>query len=103
MARFADNAKRMIRPFKAMSNTERQREFRRRNPGYYKRLHARRRSALKVHLPALVIENTPVEQKVQLMLPAPVVTVDIPGMTTIASKAIPVYAELSRSDDADVR
>ena len=37
-----------------MSNTERQRLFRERHPGYYQRLHAKRRAATKAAMPALL-------------------------------------------------
>jgi len=40
----ADVGRGMLRPAPPMSNTERQRRFRERNPGYYQRLHAKRRA-----------------------------------------------------------
>lgn len=40
-----------------MSNTERQRRFRERNPGYYKRLHAKRRAQVKAGLEMLARER----------------------------------------------
>jgi len=39
-----------------MSNTERQRLFRERHPGYYQRLHAKRRARVKAALPALQVK-----------------------------------------------
>jgi hypothetical protein len=56
----------------AMTNTQRQREFRRRNPGYYQRLHAQRRAGVlayreKHRAIAAVMQEIPQV----LMLPAP--------------------------------
>jgi hypothetical protein len=56
------------------SNTERQREFRERNPGYYGRWHRRRKAKIEaaihahaaLHAPALALPAP-----VQLLLPAP--------------------------------
>lgn len=42
----------MLRRCAPLSNTERQRLFRERHPGYYQRLHAKRRAAVKAALPA---------------------------------------------------
>jgi len=64
----------MIKYPPPMSNTERQRRFRERNPGYYQRLHAKRRAAVKAYG-----EKRRLEQKyraviappTQLCLPAP--------------------------------
>lgn len=52
-----------------MSNTERQRLFRERNPGYYGRLHAKRRAA--IHALAAAKQAQQVVQRDVLMLPAP--------------------------------
>ena len=80
------------------SNTERQREFRRRNPGYYGRLHAQRRArvkALAAHRAAiaqlLAVKPTP------LMLPAPVEIPVIPGMNTILATPAPAPLPVSRT------
>src|SRR3954453_12308703 len=77
-----------------VSNTERQRQFRERHPGYYARLQAQRRAPLKAlrakleaekrerfaaELAALAVKREP------LMLPAPVETIEIPGMNTIGA------------------
>jgi len=86
----------MLMPHKPMSNAERQREFLRRHPGYYQRYTARRRAVAKAAremLPALLApmpaEAEAVAQKRRLlMLPAPVETIQIPGMNTI--EAIPI-------------
>jgi len=63
-----------------MSNTERQREFRERNPGYYGRLH-RQRLAEEQALAAAQAAAATV--RAPLALPAPVEAILIPGMTTI--------------------
>jgi hypothetical protein len=65
------------------SNAERQRDFRRRNPGYYGRLKARHRAKVK----ALGMQLKGIEtilkayQTMPLMLPAPVEQFEIPGIT----------------------
>jgi len=78
-----------------MSNTERQRLFRQRHPGYYQRLHANRRAVSDAGIAAMEQEKalSAIAPRVMLMLPAPVETIDIPGMTTIGSAAIPVFVE----------
>jgi hypothetical protein len=86
----------------AVSNTERQRQFRQRNPGYYGRLKAKQRAASK----AWVKERLAIAQgvaeilcaylKTPLMLPAPVDTIELPGITTIRRLdpiSIPLRAE----------
>lgn len=85
-----------LRPAPAMSNTERQRRFRERNPGYYQRLHAKRRAevqALGERRRAIALM---LAKPVPLMLPAPVETIEIPGMTTIGT-----IGEASRSREAN--
>ena len=85
-----------------MSNAERQRRFRENHPGYYARLQAQRRAPLKAaraKVMAMLAEAHAAEaakavKREPLMLPAPVETIEIPGMTTIA--AIPARAELLR-------
>ena len=72
----------MLRRALPMSNNERQRLFRERNPGYYGRLHAKRRAAVRAlaaarAAAAILVKPAPV------MLPAPVEVIEIPGMTTI--------------------
>ena len=80
-----------------MSNAERQRRFRKRHPGYYARLHGRKRAAAKAavarHIAAAqaatVAAATPEPLALParpepLMLPTPVEVVEIPGMTITA-------------------
>ena len=85
----------------AVSNTERQRQFRERHPDYYRRLQAQRRAplkALRAKIKAEQAERFAVEmaamKREPLMLPAPVETIEIPGMTTI--EAIPTREEMAR-------
>ena len=67
-----------------MSNTERQRLFRERNPGYYGRLHAKRRAKIAaLHAERVSAAQMVAVKREPLMLPAPVETIQIPGMTTI--------------------
>ncbi len=54
-----------------MSNAERQRRFRGWNPGYYGRLHARRRAAVKASVAAMATATPPAAAE-PLTLPAPV-------------------------------
>ena len=79
-----------------MSNTERQRRFRERHPGYYARLHGRKRASEKAELArhiaaiqaaaaaaaAATPEPLALPARPQpLLLPAPVKSLEIPGMT----------------------
>jgi hypothetical protein len=80
----------MLRPAPPMTNAERQRQFRARNPGYYGRLHARRRAgqkaaaaAMNAQLMALAAKREP------LLLPAPVELLVIPGINAIPA-AMPI-------------
>ena len=64
--------------FRAMTNTERQRRFRARNPGYYGRLHRKRNARIDASLAAkaeakakLQTEAPTTSAKPQLCLPAP--------------------------------
>jgi hypothetical protein len=76
----------------AMSNTERQRKFRERNPGYYGRLHAKR----KLEIEAMAAARAAAQAApAPLMLPAPIETIQMPGLT-----AIPTLAELHAQRDA---
>jgi hypothetical protein len=86
----------MLRPCPPISNAERQRQFRERNPGYYGRLHAKRRAALR----AFTAQKNAAAQAMaarreQLLLPAPVEVVEIPGMTIPAVGAFAKTPELS--------
>ena len=67
--------------FPPVSNTERQREFRRRNPDYYRRLQAKRRAALRAYGATRAIVAA--WAKPPLMLPAPVELLVIPGVNAI--------------------
>ena len=60
-----------------MTNTERQRRFRERNPGYYQRLHAKRRAALDAGFAQTFPATAAVEEKAVLCLPAPVAELSI--------------------------
>ncbi|MBC8107759.1 MAG: hypothetical protein H7Z14_14295 [Anaerolineae bacterium] len=70
-------------PHKPMSNYERQQLFRERHPGYYQRLHAKRRAAMEARIAAGQALVAQAATREPLMLPAPVETIEIPGMTTI--------------------
>ena len=70
------------RPVPAMSNTERQRQFRERNPGYYGRLHAKRRVTLR----AMAMQQAQ-PARAPLMLPAPVETFLFEDRATIFTLA----------------
>ena len=65
----------------ATSNTERQREFRERNPGYYGRLHRKRKAERLAHRAGVEFAAALTRATKVLMLPAPVETIEIPGMT----------------------
>jgi hypothetical protein len=83
----------MLRPSPPKSNTQRQREFRERNPNYYRRLHAKRRSGHKAVREQVLADARALllaERREPLMLPAPAETIEIPGMTMI-----PVMSTLS--------
>lgn len=88
-ARYADDEGGMnpftkIRPTPAMSNTERQRQFRERNPGYYGRLHRKRNAAMHASIAAEhAMAAVTVVVREPLMLPAPVETIRIPGVNAI--------------------
>ncbi len=76
-----------------MSNTERQRQFRERNPGYYGRLHRKRKDALKygtyeayLAAEAAAAAQPALPQKQPLMLPAPVEPLILPGINTPATQ-----------------
>jgi hypothetical protein len=69
----------------AMSNAERQRQFRKRNPDYYRLLHAKRRAASKARFAEYMAAQAQVQavRREPLMLPAPVEEILIPGMNAI--------------------
>jgi hypothetical protein len=71
-----------------MSNNERQRRFREGNPGYYARLHARKRSAWKAAATRRRVEAAlaaAAPKREPLMLPAPAEPTEIPGRNTIGA------------------
>jgi hypothetical protein len=81
----------------AVSNADRQRAFRKRNPGYYARLQAKKRASVKAAVTAQrearakAAEGAAVPRTEPLMLPAPVETIEIVGVTTIRlPDAVPV-------------
>jgi hypothetical protein len=81
----------MLLPFRPMSNNERQRHFRERNPGYYGRLHARGRAGAKAGAAQLLAAAKAMAEKHEpLALPAPAVTIEIPGMTMIPAIPAPL-------------
>lgn len=70
----------------AMSNAERQRQFRRRHPDYYRILHAKRRAQAKAYMEArraAAQQQVVVARREPLMLPAPVEVLEIPGLNAI--------------------
>src|SRR5688500_11360566 len=73
--------------FPPVSNTERQREFRERNPGYYARIQAKKRAACKARVAAMLDAQRAtaalLAKSRQLMLPAPVELFVIPGVNAI--------------------
>ena len=62
---------------RTLSNTERQRQFRERNPGYYGRLHAKRRAEVNAMIAQCAAEAT-AATPVPLALAAPVMTIPLP-------------------------
>ena len=99
-----DGDKRMLpkmqfrRDHAPMTNAERQAEFRKRNPGYYQRLHAQRRAAVQAlaaqrKAAAQVILTIPVPT-VRLALPAPAVIPVLPGINTTEAMLAPAPAPL---------
>ena len=82
----------------AMSNAERQRQFRQRNPGYYGRLHAKRRAAVRALAAARAAAATPARAE-PLMLPAPAELLIIPGVNAIPASldAMPAHPALLAS------
>jgi len=88
-----------------VSNTERQRQFRERNPGYYGRIKAKERArgkaVLKAYLEAERVKAiVNAYQTMPLMLPAPMEPIEIPGMLTISLRdamPAPAMVELRRA------
>ncbi len=67
------NSQARILPFKPMSNAERQRQFRERNPGYYGRLHRKRRAEAEAYAAAraaqLALQLAPASPERELVIP----------------------------------
>src|SRR5688572_24923223 len=77
--------------FPPVSNTERQRQFRERNPGYYGRLHAKSRAECKARVAAALAAVQQVALPVPpvtpvLMLPAPVQDPAMAALNAMAAK-----------------
>ena len=70
----------MLQILPPVSNAERQRQFRERNPGYSKPRHARNRAGFLATMEAAVIVAVPEEFPA---LPAPVEIIEIPGIDSI--------------------
>lgn len=66
-----------------MSNTERQRRFRQRHPGYYARRRALRNALMDSMAAQRVAVQVEAVRREPLMLPAPVEVIQIPGMNAI--------------------
>lgn len=64
--------------FPPVSNTERQRQFRQRNPDYYRLLKAKERAATKARVAERLAAQRAAAQPVPLALPAPIMTIPIP-------------------------
>jgi hypothetical protein len=82
----------MLKAVGPMSNTERQRKFRERNPGYYGRLHARKRAGVKAAPAAkkvMAVATAPLTTK-PLALPRPRAVLMLP-----AQGEIPVISGLN--------
>lgn len=75
----------------AMSNTERQRLFRQRHPGYYGRLHRRQKAIIDAMVLELSASPVAVPQRAMLLLPAPVQPTLFDDLATI-----PTLAELQQ-------
>jgi hypothetical protein len=71
------------------TNAERQAEFRRLNPDYYRLYQARLRAATKAaRLQRQEAERALIAKRQPLLLPAPAETIEIPGMTTIPTRSV---------------
>ena len=79
-----------------VSNTERQRQFRERNPDYYRRLQAKRRARVKVGSAQLLAEvNLAISEPIAL--PAPVEAIAIPARPFPLMLPAPVVDPLMES------
>ncbi len=72
-----------------VSNTERQRQFRERNPGYYGRLHRKRKAAIRARLEPIWAEaraQAHAEAQLAAAQPAPVLMLPAPGIDPLTSE-----------------
>ena len=101
----------MLIPDTPIANIERQRQFRERNPGYYQRLHARKRAVIKAGLAeararaaeplALPAASEPLAlpaMPVRLALPAPVETPLFIAPPLRERELVPVFEEINSFD-----
>jgi hypothetical protein len=93
--------------FPPMTNTERQAEFRRRNPGYYQRLHARRRAAVRALMAerkaaalAAAPEQVSVPKTLTLPLPTWRLALPAPVVDPLMVELNALTARLARTHDA---
>jgi hypothetical protein len=85
-----------LQPTPAMSNTERQRRFRKRNPGYYGRLHRKRNAAIASLMAAGAAEaQRALPAPAQLLLPAPVEQFLFPDLAQRQAELVPVTHRLA--------
>jgi hypothetical protein len=80
----------MLKPAPPIPNVERQRQFRERNPGYYRKYYARKRSirlaaVAQMKALALAAAEAPVHAE-PLMLPAPAERIILPGLNAIPTR-----------------
>jgi hypothetical protein len=84
----------MLLPAPPMSNTERQRQFRLRNPGYYNKYNARRSAiykGAKARIEAMAAADAAAAPApAPLALPAPAVVPVLPGLNAIRATPAPV-------------
>jgi hypothetical protein len=97
-----------------VSNTERQRQFRERNPGYYARIQAKKRAASKAYVAAMRQKERAIAAMLaksrQLLLPAPVELPAIAGMNSIDAlrdalrkrEAVPIARQASHESDGSL-
>ena len=97
-----------------VSNTERQRQFRERNPGYYARIQAKKRAASKAYVAAMRQRERAIAAMLakskQLLLPAPVELPAIPGMNSIDAlrdalrerAAVPIARQAAQESDGSL-
>jgi hypothetical protein len=101
----------MLVPNTPVPNIERQRQFRERNPGYYQRLHAKRRAVIKARIAearalaaqplALPAASEPLAlpaMPVRLALPAPVETPLFIAPPQRERELVPVFEEINSFD-----